>query len=132
LLVARKGRFRDVERLLYRFPALKAFWELEQEYFFPSITAKFSHAPKGHNMQNTTEEYGLKRTQKWVEYKAVQRALESLSDDERKLVETRYFTHNVQTDIAAWLALSMSERKYYRIKHRALEKMAIIIEELHV
>ena len=59
-------------------------------------------------------------------------ALESLEETEREVIERTFLASGEQRDYMVWTSLHISERKFYRIKERALTKLALMFGVLPI
>ncbi|MBN2910788.1 DUF1492 domain-containing protein [Polycladomyces sp. WAk] len=128
---------RQVERLLREYPVLKAAIENERQLereglgnLFPSCTPLYEESvSRGHSEyhQSTTELYAIIRATKMVRLQQIERALLVLNLDERYIIEKRYMDQSPADDMIVCDKLGWSKRTYYRIKRRALDKLAIAL-----
>lgn len=123
---------RKIERILYEYPALKAGQENEAELekaglgnLFPSLIGQYGdEGPRGTEISNPTEKFGIKRAEKALKIRQIERALNALTHGERNLVNEKYFNPAQPSDVAVYMTLGMSSAHYYRVKDRILRKMA--------
>lgn len=122
---------RKVERVLYEYPSLLAGIENEAELekeglgnLFPSLISSYEETIRGSEISDPTGKFGTKRAEKDLKKRQIKRALAILSPDERKLIEAKYFDTSQPTDVNVYLEQGFSERDYYRVKDRALRKIA--------
>ncbi|PAD70870.1 ArpU family transcriptional regulator [Bacillus sp. 7586-K] len=99
----------------------------------PKLTQTFSFLPPSQTNQNhsQTESIAIKnadyeRTSKQFITK-VQRAVNRLSYLERAIIIKRYMEDEDTFDYNVYLDLHMSERKYYRVKGKALLRLAVAL-----
>jgi ArpU family phage transcriptional regulator len=126
---------RQVERLLREYPVLKAAIENERQLereglgnLFPSCTPLYESVSGGYSeYQSTTERYAIIRATKMVRLQQIERALLVLNLDERYLIEKRYLDQTPADDMFVCDELGWSKRTYYRIKKRALDKLAMAL-----
>ncbi|MBN2909140.1 DUF1492 domain-containing protein [Polycladomyces sp. WAk] len=127
---------RQVEHLLREYPVLKAAIENERQLereglgnLFPTCTPMYEESvSRGHSeYQSTTERYAIIRATKMVRLQQIERALLVLNLDERYLIEKRYMDQSPADDMIVCDELGWSKRTYYRIKRRALDKLAIAL-----
>jgi ArpU family phage transcriptional regulator len=136
LLGIKKPSYRkQVERLLWEYPILKAAVENEQQLereglsdLFPSCNPLYEESvSRGYSdYQSTTERYAIIRATK-IRLQQIERALAVLNLDERFLIEKRYLDQSPVDDMIVCDELGWSKRTYYRIKRRALDKLAIAL-----
>ncbi|WP_238343634.1 ArpU family phage packaging/lysis transcriptional regulator [Gracilibacillus saliphilus] len=99
----------------------------------PKITSSFSIVPPTFNNQHhsTTEDLAVKRIDQERERKKflnwVQKCVNRLSDQQRAIVVKRYMEHEDVYDYETYNDLGLSERTYYRIKPKALIRLALIM-----
>jgi ArpU family phage transcriptional regulator len=129
--VPKKVYVKKVERILYEYPSLKAGIEneiaLEHEglgNLFPSMIASYEEAVRGSSISNPTEKFGIKRAEKEIKIRQIDRAMDVLSHEEKKLTEAKYFDRSQPSDVQVYMSHGISERDYYRIKDRTLRKIA--------
>jgi len=127
---------RQVERLLREYPVLKAAIENERQLereglgnLFPSCTPLYEESVSRaySEYQSTTERYAIIRATKMVRLQKIERALAVLDLDERFLIEKRYLDQSPADDRFVCDELGWSLRTYYRIKKRALNKLAMAL-----
>ncbi|WP_391123473.1 ArpU family phage packaging/lysis transcriptional regulator [Psychrobacillus sp. L3] len=99
----------------------------------PSVTAKYTLMPPSHNLpSSSTENVALanvdyeRECSKFIEL--ILRAVNRLSDQERKLIILRYFAEDEEFDYQVYAKLNISERQYYRLKVRAFYKLAFALK----
>lgn len=136
----RKPEFiRRVEKVLFDYPILKASIENERELeregladLFPSLTPSYEEktSPAHSEYQSHTERYGILRASRIVQVRQTERALKTLSLDEREIIQERYFDPAQHTDTFVADQLGLSRAKYHRIKQQALKKLAIALNLL--
>lgn len=114
---------RQVEKYLRMYPALKA--ALESDELFPAITARYGDdSPRGTDISKPTEIYAIRRAEKAQLVQRIERALDTLNERERELIELKYFSPLIRSDLAIYEKLGYSERQGRRIKDAALRKLA--------
>jgi ArpU family phage transcriptional regulator len=127
---------RKVESILREYPVLKASIENERQLereglgnLFPSCTPLYDElVSRGFSeYQSTTERYAIIRATKIVRLQQIERALAVLNLDERFLIEKRYLDQSPADDMIVCDELGWSKRTYYRIKRRALDKLAMAL-----
>lgn len=116
---------RQVEKYLRMYPALKA--ALESDELFPAITARYDDFPRGTDISKPTEICAIRRAEKAQLVQRIERALDTLNERERKLIELKYFSPLIRSDLAIYEKLGYSERQGRRIKAAALRKLAIAL-----
>ncbi|OYD06119.1 ArpU family phage packaging/lysis transcriptional regulator [Paludifilum halophilum] len=130
----RKPSYRkQVERLLRDYPVLKIAVENgESKDLFPSCTPMYEERVSGGHKeyQSTTERYGVRRANKQLQVKRIEKALAILDLDERYLIEERYMKLSPPLDQEIQIRFSWSESTYRRIKRRALRKLAVALNIL--
>lgn len=124
---------KTIEQCLYDYPILKASIENERELekeglsnLFPSITPVYEErASKGYSeYQSQTEKYGILRARRIIQYRQINRAMNTLTTDERRVIEERYINPNSPTDQIAYDRLGISRSTFNRLKMQAIRKMA--------
>lgn len=134
--VNRKPSYRRrVERILKNYPIIKAAVELQQQEEaagygdFPACIASYEErVSAGYSEYNSsTERYGIWRATKYLELQRIEMALMVLDFDERFLIEERYFDRSGPSDSVVYDRLGWSKRHYYRVKARAIKKLAVVL-----
>lgn len=122
---------RQTERALYEYSSLKVALQNEEELereglgnLFPSLVPAYEESLGGGTISNPTESWGMKRAEKHIKVRQINRALSILSKDERDLIESKYLTSYQPSDVRAMDDLKISHANYYRIKDRAIRKIA--------
>lgn len=124
---------KPVEKLLYDYPILKVSVENEAELekeglsdWYPSLTPVYEErtSPGYQEYQSQTEKYGIKRAMKKLQLRQMNRALSILSEEEKKLIQSRYFASVPPSETALCRKMSLSRTQYHRVRHQALEKLA--------
>ncbi|MEK5036902.1 ArpU family phage packaging/lysis transcriptional regulator [Sporosarcina sp. FSL K6-3457] len=137
--IDRKATRDAVEAVLERYRMYSLQVSLDR---LPSITASYSLTPASSNLPSSSTEraaianveYEIKR-EKFIDW--IVFAVNQLSEIERSIVYMRYLQKNELFDYQIYIDLNMSERNYYRIKSRLLEKLAFVLkieaykEEVH-
>jgi len=125
---------RQVERILYEYPSLLAAIENEAELekeglgnLFPSMIASYGEGIRGSEISKPTESYAIRRAEKEVKVKQINRAFNALTTEEKNLLDKKYFDSSQPSDVRVCMENGYSERHYYRIKDRALRKVAIAL-----
>lgn len=121
---------KEVERLLekYRIYVLT----LPEEHV-PRITPSYALVPASNTNQfySSTEETAVRNLEQLRErtrtIERVQKAVNRLSEIERAIVVKRYLEVDDVFDYEVYHELGLSERKYYRLKAKAILKLAMIL-----
>lgn len=99
----------------------------------PSVTAKYTLVPPSPSLPSSSTEtaalanYEYERERaKFIEW--MLRAVNRLSNQERKLIIQRYLMENEEFDYQVYANLNISERQYYRVKARAFYKLAFALK----
>lgn len=98
----------------------------------PSVTAKYTLVPPSPSLPSSSTEtaaianvdYERERA-KFIEL--VLRAVNRLSNQERKLIILRYLGEDEEFDYQVYAQLNISERQYYRLKARVFYKLAFAL-----
>lgn len=117
---------RQTERILYEYPFMKLAVE-ETKDDLPSMIAGYDDMPKGTTLSNPTESYGIKRAEKCLKIRKIDKAMSCLSEDERDLIQKKYFDTTQPSDETVFLELRWNHKTYYKLKERAVRKMAIAL-----
>lgn len=99
----------------------------------PSVTAKYTLVPPSPSLPSSSTEtaalanvdYERERS-KFIE--VMLRAVNRLSNEERKLIILRYLEETEEFDYQVYAKLNISERQYYRLKARAFYKLAFALK----
>lgn len=99
----------------------------------PSVTAKYTLVPPSPSLPSSSTEtvalanvdYERERA-KFIE--VMLRAVNRLSNEERKLIILRYLEETEEFDYQVYAKLNISERQYYRLKARAFYKLAFALK----
>ena len=99
----------------------------------PSITAKYTLVPASSNqITSSTENAAIANVDYEIERNRfidmVIRAVNRLSNEERRLIILRYFGEDERFDYIVYNEMNMSERHYYRLKANALNKLAFALQ----
>lgn len=125
-----------VEEILYEYPTLKAAYENEKELekaglgsLFPSMTPVYEErTSKGYSeYQSETERYGILRAARHARLNCIERALDALTQDERRLIEERYFSPFRPTDQLVYERVGLSRGKYHQLKRKTMTKLAVML-----
>lgn len=132
--IPKKSYVRATERVLYEYPFLLVGQENEEELekkglgnLFPSMVASYDDMPRGGGISKPTENWAMKRAEKSIKIMQIQRALGMLSPDERMMIEAKYFDTTQPSDLIVYEELRWNHKTYYKIKDRAIRKMAIAL-----
>lgn len=122
---------RKVERILYEYPALKAGQENEHELekiglgnLFPTLIGSYDDMPRGTDISDPTGKYGLKRAEKSIKIRQIERALKALNHEERQVVEEKYFNAAQPKDVQVYMELGLGSTYYYQVKDQVIRKVA--------
>lgn len=126
-----KATKKAVERVLEKYRIYKLQVSLDR---LPTITADYSFIPRGYT--GTTSDSTADAAIANVDYEReriqflnqIHGAINRLSKYERKILIENYLTDNSKYDYEIYLKLNLSERTYYRIKKKALIKLAFILK----
>ena len=125
---------RKVERILYEYPALKAGQENEHELeqiglgnLFPTLIGSYDDMPRGTDISDPTGKYGIKRAEKSIKIRQIERALDALNYEERKVIEEKYFNAAHPKDVQVYTELGLGSTYYYRVKDQAIRKVAMAL-----
>lgn len=106
---------------------------LLDEDVMPKVTQSFSLIPptRTNEFFSSTENAALESIEKNKQYgmyiERVRKAINKLSDQERAIIIKRYLEGDT-FDYQVYNELSLSERQYYRIKSKAIHKLAFILQ----
>lgn len=140
-MLARRPRDRCIQivtQMLMEYPALRAAVKLEEELereglsnLYPSAVAVYgTDAPRGTTVNKPTEKWGIRRLEwsaKALQVRQIERALEVLSEDERRLIEMRYLSPTIMPDKAVYQEMKVTAATGKRMKRRALLKIARVL-----
>lgn len=122
---------RQTERALYEYAALKVALQNEEELereglgnLFPSLVPAYEESMGGGTISNPTEAWGMRRAEKKMKVRQIDRALSILASDEKEMVQVKYLNHSQPSDVRSAIELEWPERTYFRVKDRALRKIA--------
>ncbi|MDP5273543.1 ArpU family phage packaging/lysis transcriptional regulator [Chengkuizengella axinellae] len=119
----KKEYVKIVERELYHYPSLLAAIKNTD---IQGLTAKYNiTTSSGSNIFKPVENTVVNIAEKEVKVNQIQKALKALTDIERELIEFRYFDPKQPSDIIVMLDLGFKNTAYYKIKSKAIYKMAI-------
>ncbi|MFC4389126.1 ArpU family phage packaging/lysis transcriptional regulator [Gracilibacillus marinus] len=120
----------EVEAALEKY---KIYLLMEPIEYQPKITASFSIVPPTYNNQfhSNTEEIVVKKidmeNQRRKFLKWVQTCVNRLPHQERSIIVKRYLNAEEIYDYETYNDLGLSERTYYRVKPKALLRLAFIM-----
>lgn len=117
----KKDYVKQVERELYSYPALLAAIVTDD---LPGLTARYSGMPGGGDIANHTEAVAIKRAEKTIRVKRIERAIDALTFLERDLIKYKYFDPGQPSDVAVMVQISLKNTAYYKFKEQALRKLA--------
>lgn len=115
---------RQVEEILLMYPALKAAVEDDEEWLPPATARYGDDTPRGSTVSKPTEMWAVKRAEKALLVRRIERALATLNERERRFVELRYLSPRIRSDLSVYMELGYSERQGRRLKDKALRKLA--------
>jgi ArpU family phage transcriptional regulator len=116
-----------VERILREYPILmKSIAEYELLHYPPCTTVYEERIGRSYSEYiSSTEQFGVQKADKQLQVHRTEQALKILSAKEKKLIEARYFDQNDPIDYAVCHQLRWSRSDYYRVKKRAIQKLAL-------
>lgn len=108
---------------------------LLQDNFLPKVTPTYSIVPPSitNEFHSSTEEAALKRligrfsVDKFL--KRIQRAVNRLSQRERQIIVMLYMQPEEMYDYEVYAEMDLSQRSYYRVKAKALYRLAFALRE---
>ncbi|WP_163526632.1 ArpU family phage packaging/lysis transcriptional regulator [Halobacillus ihumii] len=106
---------------------------MDPSEFTPQITAKFKITPPSNNNQfhSSTESAAIQRMdlekEQQIYMNRIRNAVNRLPFKERSVIVKRYMEHEDILDYMAYNELGYSERHYYRLKARAIYKLAFVL-----
>ncbi|WP_062049249.1 ArpU family phage packaging/lysis transcriptional regulator [Bacillus sp. JCM 19034] len=106
---------------------------LVDEAVIPKVTQSYSIIPptKTNVFYSSTENAALESIERNKQYgqyiERIRKAINKLSDQERAIIIKRYLVGDT-FDYQVYNELSLSERQYYRIKSKAIHKLAFILQ----
>jgi ArpU family phage transcriptional regulator len=116
-----------VECILREYPILKeSIVEYERDHY-PSCTTVYEERIGRTYSEyiSSTEQFGIRKADKELKVRRTEQALKILSEKEKRLIEVRYFDQNDPIDYAVCQQLGWSRSDYYRVKKRAIQKLAL-------
>ncbi|CAN2250276.1 putative phage transcriptional activator [Bacillus subtilis] len=103
--------------------------------FLPKVTPTYSIMPPSitNEFHSSTEDAALKRLDWEVQrdkfLKRIQRAVNRLSQRERQIIVMLYMQLEEMYDYEVYAEMGMSQRSYYRVKAKALYRLAFALRE---
>ncbi|MCM3525260.1 ArpU family transcriptional regulator [Bacillus subtilis] len=103
--------------------------------FLPKVTPTYSIVPPSitNEFRSSTEEAALKRLEWEIQrdkfLKRIQRAVNRLSQRERQIIVMLYMKLEEMYDYEVYAEMGLSQRSYYRVKAKALYRLAFALRE---
>ncbi|MEG7356758.1 ArpU family phage packaging/lysis transcriptional regulator [Bacillus sp. 0209A] len=103
--------------------------------FLPKVTPTYSIVPPSitNEFHSSTEDVALKRLDWEVQrdkfLKRIQRAVNRLSQRERQIIVMLYMQSEDMYDYEVYAEMGLSQRSYYRVKAKALYRLAFALRE---
>ena len=103
--------------------------------FLPKVTPTYSIVPPSitNEFHSSTEEAALKRLDWEIQrdkfLKRIQRAVNRLSQRERQIIVMLYMQPEEMYDYEVYAEMDLSQRSYYRVKAKALYRLAFALRE---
>ncbi|ARW33016.1 putative phage-related protein [Bacillus subtilis subsp. subtilis] len=103
--------------------------------FLPKVTPTYSIVPPSitNEFHSSTEEAALKRLNWEIQrdkfLKRIQRAVNRLSQRERQIIVMLYMQPEEMYDYEVYAEMDLSQRSYYRVKAKALYRLAFALRE---
>ncbi|MGG0047096.1 ArpU family phage packaging/lysis transcriptional regulator [Bacillus subtilis] len=103
--------------------------------FLPKVTSTYSIVPPSitNEFHSSTEDVALKRLDWEIQrdkfLKKIQRAVNRLSQRERQIIVMLYMQPEDMYDYEVYAEMGMSQRSYYRVKAKALYRLAFALRE---
>ncbi|KJJ41240.1 ArpU family transcriptional regulator [Bacillus subtilis] len=103
--------------------------------FLPKVTSTYSIVPPSitNEFHSSTEEAALKRLDWEIQrdkfLKRIQRAVNRLSQRERQIIVMLYMQPEEMYDYEVYAEMDLSQRSYYRVKAKALYRLAFALRE---
>ncbi|ASB93408.1 putative phage-related protein [Bacillus subtilis subsp. subtilis] len=103
--------------------------------FLPKVTPTYSIVPPSitNEFHSSTEDVVLKRLDWEVQrdkfLKRIQRAVNRLSQRERQIIVMLYMQSEEMYDYEVYAEMGLSQRSYYRVKAKALYRLAFALRE---
>lgn len=103
--------------------------------FLPKVTPTYSIVPPSitNEFHSSTEDAALKRLDWEIQrdkfLKRIQRAVNRLSQRERQIIVMLYMQLEEMYDYEVYAEMGMSQRSYYRVKAKALYRLAFALRE---
>ncbi|MCL6426389.1 ArpU family phage packaging/lysis transcriptional regulator [Bacillus subtilis] len=120
------------EKLLYQY---RLYLLQVPDDFLPKVTPTYSIVPPSvtNELHSSTEETALKRIEWEIQrdkfLKKIQRAVNRLSQRERQIIVMLYMQLEEMYDYEVYAEMGMSQRSYYRVKAKALYRLAFALRE---
>jgi len=122
---------KQIEDILKDYPVIKSMAKIQQENLlnlFPSTTATWSDMPSGHTTSNTTMQIAIKRLEKPLEVqqaRVIEIACESLTVEQKELVELYYFGRFRKYDVMS--KLHLSEKAFRNCRRELLNNIGRVL-----
>ncbi|MCY7832307.1 ArpU family transcriptional regulator [Bacillus spizizenii] len=103
--------------------------------FLPKVTPTYSIVPPSltNEFHSSTEDAALKRLDWEIQrdkfLKRIQRAVNRLSQRERQVIVMLYMQPEEMYDYEVYAEMDLSQRSYYRVKAKALYRLAFALRE---
>ncbi|MGO5677164.1 ArpU family phage packaging/lysis transcriptional regulator [Bacillus subtilis] len=103
--------------------------------FLPKVTPTYSIVPPSitNEFHSSTEDAALKRLDWEIQrdkfLKRIQRAVNRLSQKERQIIVMLYMKPEEMYDYEVYAEIGMSQRSYYRVKAKALYRLAFALRD---
>ncbi|KUP37438.1 ArpU family phage packaging/lysis transcriptional regulator [Bacillus halotolerans] len=103
--------------------------------FLPKVTPTYSIVPPSitNEFHSSTEDAALKRLDWEIQrdkfLKRIQKAVNRLSQRERQIIFMLYMKSEEMYDYEVYAEIGMSQRSYYRVKAKALYRLAFALRE---
>ncbi|MCC2114933.1 ArpU family transcriptional regulator [Bacillus halotolerans] len=103
--------------------------------FLPKVTPTYSIVPPSitNEFHSSTEDAALKRLDWEIQrdkfLKRIQKAVNRLSQRERQIIFMLYMKPEEMYDYEVYAEIGMSQRSYYRVKAKALYRLAFALRE---
>ncbi|UQZ41349.1 ArpU family phage packaging/lysis transcriptional regulator [Bacillus subtilis] len=120
------------EKLLYQY---RLYLLQVPDDFLPKVTPTYSIVPPSvtNELHSSTEEAALKRIDWEIQrdkfLKNIQRAVNRLSQRERQIIVMLYMKPEEMYDYEVYAEMGLSQRSYYRVKAKALYRLAFALRE---
>ncbi|MEK4218819.1 MULTISPECIES: ArpU family phage packaging/lysis transcriptional regulator [unclassified Bacillus (in: firmicutes)] len=103
--------------------------------FLPKVTPTYSIVPPSitNEVHSSTEDAALKRLDWEIQrdkfLKRIQKAVNRLSQRERQIIVMLYMKREEMYDYEVYAEMGLSQRSYYRVKAKALYRLALLREK---